>query len=99
VRVHLIKILYIDALDDFKLFFFTFDTGYKPYQVTHASDYFNELYAFAVVLIQKGLAYVCHQTADQMKGFETETSPWRDRPVDVNLKLFEVSFLSVNQLL
>lgn len=64
--------------------------GYTPFKVTHASDYFQELYEFAKVLIEGGLAYVCHQTADQMKGFETEASPWRDRSVDLNLQLFEV---------
>lgn len=63
--------------------------GYKPYQITHSSDYFQQLYEWAVLLIKKGLAYVCHQTADQMKGFNTETSPWRDRPIEENLQLFE----------
>lgn len=35
--------------------------GYKPYKITFASDYFQQLYDLAVVLIKKGLAYVCHQ--------------------------------------
>lgn len=63
--------------------------GYKPYQITHSSDNFQQLYDWAVVLIKKGLAYVCHQTADEMKGFNTELSPWRERPIAENLQLFE----------
>lgn len=63
--------------------------GYKPYAITHSSDNFQQLYEWAIVLIKKGLAYVCHQTADEMKGFNTELSPWRDRPIEENLQLFE----------
>lgn len=63
--------------------------GYKPHAITHSSDNFQQLYEWAVLLIKKGLAYVCHQTADQMKGFNTELSAWRDRPVEENLQLFE----------
>ena len=63
--------------------------GYKPSAITHSSDNFQQLYDWAVVLIKKGLAYVCHQSADEMKGFNTELSAWRDRPIDENLQLFE----------
>lgn len=63
--------------------------GYKPFAITHSSDNFQQLYDWAVVLIKKGLAYVCHQTADEMKGFNTELSPWRNRPIEENLQLFE----------
>lgn len=63
--------------------------GYKPDRITHSSDNFQQLYEWAVVLIMKGLAYVCHQTAEQMKGFNPEPSQWRDRPVEENLQLFE----------
>lgn len=63
--------------------------GYKPFKITHSSDNFQQLYEWAVVLIKKGLAYVCHQTADQMKGFNVELSPWRDRPIEESLQLFE----------
>ncbi|KAI4471534.1 glutamine-trna ligase [Holotrichia oblita] len=63
--------------------------GYEPYQITHSSDYFDQLYQWAVQLIKSGLAYVCHQTADEMKGFNTEASPWRDRPIAESLQLFE----------
>nr|CAH7724021.1 unnamed protein product [Callosobruchus chinensis] len=67
--------------------------GYTPYKITHSSDYFDQLYKWAVQLIQKGLAYVCHQTADEMKGFNPQPSPWRDRPIEENLQLFEVSHI------
>ncbi|KAG5672259.1 hypothetical protein PVAND_002400 [Polypedilum vanderplanki] len=63
--------------------------GYKPHKITHSSDNFQQLYEWAVVLIKKGLAYVCHQTADEMKGFNTILSPWRDRPIEESLQLFE----------
>ena len=35
--------------------------GYKPYKITHSSDNFQQLYEWAKLLINKGLAYVCHQ--------------------------------------
>ncbi|XP_070490880.1 probable glutamine--tRNA ligase [Chironomus tepperi] len=63
--------------------------GYKPHQITHSSDNFKQLYEWAIVLIKKGLAYVCHQTAEEMKGFNTELSKWRDRPIEESLQLFE----------
>uniref|UniRef100_A0A8D9F353 glutamine--tRNA ligase n=1 Tax=Cacopsylla melanoneura TaxID=428564 RepID=A0A8D9F353_9HEMI len=63
--------------------------GYKPYQITHSSDYFDQLYEWAVKLITKGLAYVCHQKSEEIKGFTPPPSPWRERPVEENLKLFE----------
>ncbi len=61
----------------------------------YASDYFEQIYEWAVVLIKKGKAFVCDQTPDQVR--ETrgtpnragENSPFRDRSVDENLKLFE----------
>lgn len=60
----------------------------------YASDYFEQLYEFAVVLIKKGAAYVDSLTADQMREYRgtlTEPgkdSPYRTRPVDENLDLF-----------
>lgn len=63
--------------------------GYKPAKITYSSDNFQQLYEWAVVLIKKGLAYVCHQTADDMKGFNPKPSQWRDRPIEENLQLFE----------
>nr|CAG4649950.1 EOG090X01EL [Sida crystallina] len=63
--------------------------GYKPHAITHSSDNFQQLYEWAKVLIKKGLAYVCHQKADEIKGFNPPPSPWRERPVDESLQLFE----------
>ncbi len=61
----------------------------------YASDYFEQLYEWAKVLIQKGLAYVDDQTQEQIRenrGTVTvpgTPSPWRDRSVEENLDLFE----------
>uniref|UniRef100_A0A6B2EE55 Probable glutamine--tRNA ligase n=1 Tax=Phlebotomus kandelakii TaxID=1109342 RepID=A0A6B2EE55_9DIPT len=63
--------------------------GYKPSTITHSSDNFQQLYEWAVQLIRKGLAYVCHQKSEEMKGFNPVASPWRDRPVEESLLLFE----------
>ncbi|XP_044512898.1 glutamine--tRNA ligase [Gracilinanus agilis] len=63
--------------------------GYKPYKVTHASDYFDQLYAWAVELIHRGHAYVCHQHVEEIKGHNPPPSPWRDRPIEESLLLFE----------
>lgn len=63
--------------------------GYTPHQITHSSDYFDQLYEWAIKLIQKGLAYVCHQKQEELKGFNPPPSPWRDRPTAENLILFE----------
>lgn len=63
--------------------------GYKPYKITYSSDYFDQLYEFAVQLIRKGLAYVCHQRPEELKGFDPPPSPWRDRPIEESLALFE----------
>lgn len=60
----------------------------------YASDYFDQLYAFAESLIQKGLAYVDDSTAEEIaaqKGTPTEPgtpSPYRGRSIDENLDLF-----------
>ena len=61
----------------------------------YTSDYFEQLYGFAVRLIDLGKAYVDHQTAEEMaaqKGTPTSpgtNSPHRDRPVEENLRLFQ----------
>ncbi|KOC59075.1 putative glutamine--tRNA ligase [Habropoda laboriosa] len=62
--------------------------GYKPAKITHSSDYFQQLYEWAIVLIQKGLAYVCHQSSKEIKGFNPPPSPWRNRPISESLQLF-----------
>ncbi|KAM8863049.1 glutamine--tRNA ligase [Spinachia spinachia] len=63
--------------------------GYKPHAVTHASDNFQQLYDLAVDLVRRGHAYVCHQKGEELKGHNSPPSPWRDRPVDESLVLFE----------
>ncbi len=68
-----------------------FDWGDHEY---HASDYFNQLYEWAVLLIEKGLAYVDDQSAEEMRqtrGTLTEPgtdSPYRERSPEENLDLF-----------
>lgn len=63
--------------------------GFEPYKITHASDYFNELYNYAVELIKRGQAYICHQQYEEIKGHNPPESPWRDRPIEESLQLFE----------
>ncbi|XP_060575052.1 glutamine--tRNA ligase-like [Ruditapes philippinarum] len=63
--------------------------GYKPWKVTHASDNFDKLYEYAVRLIMRGHAYVCHMRSEDIKGFNPPDSPWRDRPMEESLQLFE----------
>ena len=58
------------------------------------SDYFEQTYEYAVELIKKGLAYVCELTPEQFREYRGDlthpaVSPWRDRPVEENLDLFE----------
>ncbi len=69
-----------------------FDWGDR---LRHASDYFPQIYAFAVELIERGLAYVDHQSAEEIRknrGTLTEpgkNSPYRDRSVEENRRLLE----------
>lgn len=69
--------------------------GYTPKEVLFGSDYFDQSYEKAVLLIQKGLAYVCDLTQEEMtayRGTLTEAgkeSPYRNRSIEENLKLFE----------
>ncbi|CAH1783319.1 unnamed protein product, partial [Owenia fusiformis] len=63
--------------------------GYTPYKITHSSDYFQELYDLAVELIKRGHAYVCHQKGEEIKGYNAPPSPWRERPTEESLLLFE----------
>ena len=69
--------------------------GFKWGNIYYASDYFQQLWDFAVALIKKGRAYIDEQTAEQIaeqKGTPTQAgtnSPYRDRPVEENLRLFE----------
>ena len=69
--------------------------GFKWANVFYASDYFQDLWDFAVWLIKQGRAYVDEQSSEviaQQKGTTTSSgtnSPYRDRPVEENLRLFE----------
>lgn len=69
--------------------------GYKWDKECYASDYFQQLYDWAVVLIKKGKAYVDNQSSEEMakqKGTPTQPgtdSPNRNRSVEENLDLFE----------
>ena len=68
--------------------------GFHWGNVYYASDYFQQLWDFAVSLIKKGRAYIDEQTSEeiaQQKGTPKEpgiASPYRDRPVEENLRLF-----------
>lgn len=68
--------------------------GYKWHNVYYASDYFQQLWDFAVQLIKEGKAYIDEQSSEliaQQKGTPTQpgiNSPYRDRPVEENLALF-----------
>ncbi|MGC7871716.1 glutamine--tRNA ligase/YqeY domain fusion protein [Desulfosporosinus sp. SYSU MS00001] len=69
--------------------------GYQWDELFFASNYFEEMYNRAVLLIKKGKAYVCDLTAEEIRktrGSLTEPgqpSPWRERSVEENLELFE----------
>ncbi|PID26523.1 MAG: glutamine--tRNA ligase [Candidatus Cloacimonadota bacterium] len=59
-----------------------------------ASDYFDKLYEFAVILIKKGKAFVCDLTADEIREYRGDistpgkNSPYRERSIEENLDLF-----------
>ena len=69
--------------------------GFKWENIYYASEYFQKLWDFAVWMIKKGHAYIDEQTSEQIaeqKGTPTKAgtaSPYRDRPVDESLALFE----------
>jgi glutaminyl-tRNA synthetase len=69
--------------------------GFSWAEELYASDYFDQLYEFAVKLIDKGMAYVDDSSADEiasLKGTPTQpgkNSPFRDRSVSENLQLFQ----------
>ena len=77
--------VYVNAiLDDIRWL------GYEPKAIYFASDYFEEMYQRAVILIKKGLAYFDHSTAEEiasMRGNVTiqDESPYRIRSVEENL--------------
>ncbi len=69
--------------------------GFHWGQIYYASDYFQQLYDLAIQFIKAGKAYVDEQSAEEIaaqKGTPTEpgqNSPYRDRPIEENLRLFE----------
>lgn len=69
--------------------------GYEPTNIFYGSDYFEKTYEKAILLIRKGLAYVDDLSQEEMsryRGTLTEpgiNSPYRNRSVEENLKLFE----------
>jgi len=69
--------------------------GFEWHELRHASDYFQQLYEYAVHLIENGKAYVDSQDAESMRASRGTlkepgvNSPYRDRPVKENLDLFE----------
>jgi glutaminyl-tRNA synthetase len=82
---------YIDSIKE-DVRWLGFDWEDREY---YASDYFEQLYEWAVKLINKGRAYVCDLTPDEIRehrGTLTEpgeNSPYRQRPVEENLDLFQ----------
>jgi len=82
---------YVDSIKE-DIHWLGFDWEDREY---YASDYFGQLYEFALDLIRKGLAYVDDQSSEEIasqKGTPTEpgkNSPYRERPVKENLDLFQ----------
>jgi glutaminyl-tRNA synthetase len=81
---------YVDAIkEDIKWLGFDWEDRFY-----YASDYFEEMYGFALELIEKGLAYVCELTPEQMHEYRGDLqtpakSPYRDRPIEESLDLFK----------
>ncbi|KAL9712895.1 Glutaminyl-tRNA synthetase [Leucoagaricus gongylophorus] len=69
--------------------------GFEPWKITYSSDYFDELYCFAVELIKRGKAYVCHCTQEEIKADrgEKKAKPrpciHRDRSIEESVTEFE----------
>lgn len=81
---------YVDAIKE-DIHWLGFDWGDRLY---YGSDYFEQDYKYAVELIKKGLAYVCELSPEEFKEYRGDTahpaiSPWRDRPIEESLDLFE----------
>ncbi len=81
---------YVEAIQE-DIHWLGFDWGDRFF---YASDYFPQMYEYAVELIGKGLAYVCELSPEEFKEHRgaigvPATSPWRDRPVEESLDLFE----------
>ena len=82
---------FVDAIKE-DIHWLGFDWGDREF---YASDYFEPLYEMAITLIKKGKAYVDELSAEEMREYRgtlTEPgkdSPWRDRPIEENLDLFQ----------
>ncbi len=81
---------YVDAIQE-DIHWLGFDWGDRLF---YGSDYFQKTYELAVELIQKGLAYVCELSPEEFKEYRGDVntparSPWRDRPIQESLDLFE----------
>lgn len=69
--------------------------GYEPRIVVYGSSYFEKTYEKAVLLIKKGLAFVCDLTQEEVSKYRGDqntpgtNSPYRNRSIEENLKLFE----------
>ena len=80
---------YVDAIqEDIKWLGYDWEDRFY-----YASDYFEQMYDYAVELIRKGLAYVCQLTPEEMATHRGDintpaTSPYRDRPIEESLDLF-----------
>lgn len=81
---------YVDAIkEDIEWLGFTWDDRFY-----YASQYFEKMYECAIELIEKGLAYVCELTPEQVKEYRGDLSspaksPYRDRPIEESLDLFK----------
>lgn len=82
---------YVDSIKE-DIHWLGFDWEDREY---YASDYFNQLYEWAILLIKKGLAYVDESSAEEVaahRGTPTKPgteSPYRSRPLEENLDLFQ----------
>ena len=81
---------YVEAIQE-DIHWLGFDWGGRFF---YASDYFDKMYEYAVELIRKGDAYVCQLTPEEFKEHRgtigvPATSPYRDRPIEESLDLFE----------
>ena len=83
------EVEYVDAIKDDVRWL-----GFEWHSLHFASDYFEQLYGYAVHLIREGRAYVDSLTADEIRSFRGtltkpgQESPYRNRPVDENLDMF-----------
>ena len=81
---------FVDAIQD-DIHWLGFDWDDRMF---YGSDYFEKTYELAVGLIKKGLAYVCELSPEDFKEYRGSIgvpgkSPWRDRPIEESLDLFE----------